>query len=66
MRARHRPPKGRVQVKPVKPKDKDEELRMPAEEFDRIMGKVLGGEPPKPMGPEEPIPAKKPPVKSGD
>jgi hypothetical protein len=53
-------------VKPVKPKDKDEELRMPAEEFDRIMGKVLGGEPPKPMGPEEPTPAKKPPVKSGD
>ena len=66
MRARHQPPKGRVQVKPEKTKGKDEELRMPADEFNRIMGQVLGSEPPKPMGPEGPTPAKKSPVKSGD
>ncbi len=66
MRARHRPPKGRVQVKPQKPTGKDEELRMPADEFDRIMGQVLGSEPPKPLGPEEPTPAKKPAGKSED
>ncbi len=53
-------------MKPQKPTGKDEELRMPADEFDRIMGKVLGGEPPKPLGPEEPTPTKNPPVKSGD
>lgn len=38
MCARHRPQKGRV---PVTAK-KDEELRMPADQFDEIMGKVLG------------------------
>ena len=52
--------------KPGKPTGKDDELRMPADEFDRIMGQVLGGEPPKPLGPEEPTPAKKRPVKSED
>jgi hypothetical protein len=36
-------------VKTEKPKGKDEELRMPADEFDRIMGQVLGSEPPKPL-----------------
>jgi len=37
-------------VKSEKPKGKDEELRMPADEFDRIMGGVLGAseEPRKP------------------
>jgi hypothetical protein len=53
-------------VKAEKPKGKNEELRMPADEFDRIMGQVFGSEPPKPMGPEEPAPARKPPVKSED
>lgn len=29
-------------MKPEKPKGKDDEMRMPADEFDRIMGGVLG------------------------
>jgi hypothetical protein len=52
--------------KPGKPTGKEDELRMSADEFDRIMGKVLGVEPPKPLGSEEPTPAKKRPVKSED
>lgn len=42
MRARHRPPKGRVQVKTEKPVGKEDDLKMPAADFDQIMGKVLG------------------------
>ena len=53
-------------MKTEKPQGKDDELRMPADEFDRIMGKVLGSEAPKPMGPEDPTPAKKQPVKAKD
>ena len=55
-------------MKAEKPKGKNKEdtLRMPADEFDRIMGQVLGSEPPKPLGTEEPTPARKPTVKSED
>ncbi len=52
-------------MKTEKPQGKDDELRMPADEFDRIMGKVLGSEPPKPLGSEEPTPAN-PPAKPKD
>ena len=65
MRARHRPPKGRVQVKPEKPKGKkeqDQEMRMPAKEFDRIMGGALG----VPVTPRKPEPpAAKPEAQEG-
>jgi hypothetical protein len=40
-------------VKSEKPKGKDEELRMPADEFDRIMGRVLGATPCQPKPPAD-------------
>lgn len=64
MRARHRPPKGRVQVKTEKPKGKDKSredtLRMPADEFDRIMRKTFQGATPEPLGTDKATPANRP------
>jgi hypothetical protein len=43
-------------VKPEKPKGKkeqDQEMRMPAKEFDRIMGRVLGATPCQPKPPAD-------------
>ena len=50
MHTGHRPPKGRVQVKIAKPTGKEDELRMPADEFDRVMGQVLGADVPHKPG----------------
>jgi hypothetical protein len=47
-------------VKPEKPTGKDEELRMPADEFDRIMRRAFQGATTEPLGDDEPTPANRP------
>jgi hypothetical protein len=47
-------------MKPRKPTVKNEELRMPAEEFDRIMRNAFQGSTSEPKGdPDKPSPAKR-------
>ena len=41
-------------------KNKEDTLRMPADEFDRIMRRAFQGATPEPLGTDEPTPANRP------
>lgn len=49
-----------MKTEKTKDKSKEDTLRMPADEFDRIMRQAFQGASPEPLGTDEPTPVNRP------